>query len=255
MVIALLTDFGTTDYYVGAVKGTILSIDPSAVIVDISHEIAAHDIRAASFVLGACCEDFPADTIFIGVVDPGVGSARRAIAVAARGRKFVAPDNGLLTDALRDVDYTAVEITNRRYFGPRESSTFHGRDIFGPVAAYLSLGVPLAELGPAASELALIEKPNALTVGGSVHGQIVHIDRFGNLVTDLSLADIPPKFLLDVSGVTVRAICSAYAEMPRGELFLINGSSGRIEISLREASAAEFTGAAVGQKFVIHPVA
>ena len=252
MPIALLTDFGTSDYFVAAVKGSILSINPDAVIIDITHEIAAHDIGAASFILGACCEDFPPDTTFMAVVDPGVGSSRRAIAVQARGRKFVAPDNGLLSDVLRGVEYTAVEATNKRYFGRRTSTTFHGRDIFAPVSAYLSLGVPLVELGPAAGSLVLFETECPTRSDGTVHGEIIHIDRFGNLVTNLTPADVPDKFCLDVSGVTVRCVSSSYAEMPRGELFLIKGSAGRIEISLREASAADLTGAAVGQKIVIH---
>jgi S-adenosyl-L-methionine hydrolase (adenosine-forming) len=252
MVIALLTDFGTSDYFVGAVKGTILSIDPAATIVDITHDIQAHDVRAASFILASCCEDFPLNTVFMAVVDPGVGSSRRAVAVAARERIFVAPDNGLLSDVLRGTDQVAVELTNKRYFGPRESSTFHGRDIFGPVSAYISLGVPVSELGPDAGALMTLEPAVWAVDGDTIAGEIIHIDRFGNLITNFTLSDIPSDFRLDICGIGVRKICKTYSEVPRGDLFLIEGSSGRVEVSLREASAADLTGAGVGQKIIIH---
>lgn len=166
MAIALITDFGIADYFVAAMKGSILSIHPSVSIIDITHEIPNHDIRAAAYTLAACCLDFPAGTVFTVVVDPGVGTDRRAIAVAAGGYYFVAPDNGVLSWALENMpDASAVELTNKLYFGPRRSTTFHGRDIFAPVSAHFALGVPLDEFGPAVTDLVRLDfrSPAAMT--------------------------------------------------------------------------------------------
>lgn len=251
MTIALLTDFGTSDYFVGAVKGSILTIDPAAVIVDITHDIVPHDICSAARVLAACCLDFPPETIFTAVVDPGVGSGRRAIAVRSNERIFVAPDNGILSDAVGDAEYQAFAITNDKYIGARRSTTFHGRDLFGPVAAYISLGVPLSELGPRVEDLTVLERSRPKVEGASLIAEITHIDRFGNIITNLTDADIPAAFELRLNGHQVSSKRDAYADAELDELFLIAGSSGFIEISLRERSAAAFTRSSPGEEVTL----
>ncbi|MEP6947452.1 MAG: SAM-dependent chlorinase/fluorinase [Acidobacteriota bacterium] len=248
MIVALLTDFGTSDYFVAAVKGSILTVDPSAVIIDITHDISPHDIRSAAVVLAACYRDFPPETIFTVVVDPGVGSSRRAIAVSCKDLIFVAPDNGVLSRVLGDAEYKAFELTNQRYFGPRRSSTFHGRDIFGPVSAHIALGVPLSELGPPAHDLSMLEFRRPRSSGGFLIAEITNIDRFGNIVTDLLPSDIPAQFELSINGHKVILIKDSYADAGPNELFLIVGSSGFVEVSMQGSSAAAMTGGAIGQE-------
>jgi S-adenosylmethionine hydrolase len=253
MVIALLTDFGTADYFVGSMKGAILTVNPSAAIVDITHEIPKHDIRSAAFMLAACNRDFPAGTVFVAVVDPGVGSARRAIAVEAHGQRFVAPDNGVLSRVLaRTERSSAYEIVNPKYLGQRCSTTFHGRDIFAPAAAHISLGVPLSELGPPAAGLTAIDIEGPRCVPNrEIGAKIIHIDHFGNLITDLTSDDIPPNFRLVLNGFEITSRMASYADGPAGELFVIEGSAGYMEISAFAVSAAEMTGAAVGQSLIL----
>lgn len=247
MAIALITDFGTADYFVAAMKGTILSIHPSVSIIDITHEIPNHNIREAAFTLAACCADFPAGTVFTVVVDPGVGSGRRSIAVEAGGYYFVAPDNGVLSRALAKTPTPfAVELKNERYFGPRRSTTFHGRDIFAPVSAHIALGVPLDELGPPVTDLVRSTVREPRRENGVLVGEIIHIDHFGNLITNLTTVDLTNTISVEINGHSVSRRLTAYAEASVGEIFLIEGSAGFIEISSREASAARIVGAKAG---------
>lgn len=247
MAIALITDFGTADYFVAAMKGTILSIHPSVSIIDITHEIPNHNIREAAFTLAACYADFPAGTVFTVVVDPGVGSGRRSIAVGAGGYYFVAPDNGVLSRALAKTPTPfAVELKNERYFGPRRSTTFHGRDIFAPVSAHIALGVPLDELGPPVTDLVRSTVREPRRENGVLVGEIIHIDYFGNLITNLTTVDLTNTISVEINGHSVSRRLTAYAEASVGEIFLIEGSAGFIEISSREASAARIVGAKAG---------
>jgi len=248
--IALLTDFGTRDYFVGAMKGVILSIAPSAVIVDITHEIEAQDIREAAFTLRACFRDFPEGTIFVGVVDPGVGSERRAIIVESDGNYFAAPDNGLLSFVL-DEDSRVYEITEKRFFRADAGSTFHGRDIFAPAAAHLALGRDPSEFGPEIFDPVTLGNPAPVAFVDRIEGEIIHIDRFGNLVTNISSAELPEKYAIEVGAIVIKRRCRYYAEAEAGELFSIAGSAGFLEMSVRNGSAANELGVARGDQVIL----
>src|SRR5688572_29785189 len=191
-VIALLTDFGTQDHYVGAMKGAILSVCPEAQLVDIVHELPPHDVEAAAFALAAAHPAFPPGTVFLTVVDPGVGSSRRALVLETRGWRFVAPDNGLLTLILADhPDARLHEVTNTSLFRDEVSATFHGRDVFGPVAGHLARGLPLEEVGPPARDpVRLSLPPLRRHDGASWEAAVLHVDRFGNLTTNLTRRDL-----------------------------------------------------------------
>ena len=239
-MISLLTDFGTADYFVGAVKGAILSVNPLAVIVDITHEIAPQDVAAGAFTLLAAYKTFPPGTIHVAVVDPGVGSTRRAIIVNANGQFFVGPDNGLFTYICdREPSHRIIHVTAERFFRRDVSTTFHGRDIFAPVAAALSNGVAVEEFGPEiddALRLPSLETPL----------RIIHIDRFGNCVTnitrDQSLSEVV------VRGKTIREFRRFYGEGDDESLFAIWGSAGFLEISVNGGSAAQVLGVKHGDE-------
>ena len=202
IIIAMLTDFGLSDGYVASVKGVILSKAPTARIIDISHTISAHDIRAAGYVLWNCYKYFPEGTVFVSVVDPGVGTGRKVIAVGGDGYTFLAPDNGLLQFILATIRAPRVtEITNKKYFREHVSRTFHGRDIFAPVAAAIASGIKLSSLG---IEVEPQTKPHpfqAIDFNAKrlYNGEIIHIDRFGNVITDfLSEGDQPGSLILKI---------------------------------------------------------
>src|ERR1035437_1002541 len=253
MPIALLTDFGTKDYFVGAMKGSILTIDPQACIIDITHEIEPRNVAAAAFILRSCFRDFPAGAIFVCVVDPGVGSVRRPIATQAHDRVFIAPDNGLLSLVIvDDPAMRAFKISNPIYLGKHVSNTFHGRDIFAPAAAYVSMGVPVNDLGPSIADIVSLDFVRPVTnADGSVTGEIIHVDRFGNLVTNLELSHLGEYFVLEIDGHRISELKTAYADSTSNEPFLIEGSAGFVEISCRNASAANRLGVVVGMRIII----
>jgi S-adenosyl-L-methionine hydrolase (adenosine-forming) len=238
-VITLLTDFGTADYFVGAVKGAILSVNPRAVIVDITHEIAPQDIEGGAFTLLAAYKTFPAGTIHVGVVDPGVGSERRPIILSANEQFFVGPDNGLFTYICdREPSHRIVHVTSERYFRPAVSSTFHGRDIFAPVAAARSNGVALEEFGAEINDavrLPSLETPL----------RIIHIDRFGNCVTNIRRDS---RKRLVINGQTISEFRRFYGEGDGESLFAIWGSAGFLEISVNGGSAAKILHASRGDE-------
>src|SRR5687767_11668099 len=185
-LIALLTDFGTADHYAGAMKGVILGICPDATLVDITHDIPPHDVTAGALELAACYKFFPAGTIFVAVVDPGVGSARRGVAADTGDYRFVAPDNGVLTQVLREVPAKKiVELTERRYARPTVSRTFEGRDRFAPAAGWLAKGTQLAALGRPAADIYRLDIPVAEAGADRIRGVVLRVDRFGNLVTNI----------------------------------------------------------------------
>jgi S-adenosylmethionine hydrolase len=253
MVIALITDFGTRDHFVASVKGTILCVNPDAVIVDITHEIEPQNILEAAFTLNACFRDFPPGTIFVCVVDPGVGSDRKAVVVRTKEYLFVAPDNGSLGNVLDEGgDIEAFEITDPLFLRGTVSSTFHGRDIFAPAAAHLSKGALPGDLGPPVSELYRTEMPRPADVSpGVVRGVIMHIDRFGNLITNFRSGNLPARFTLEAGRTTVAKHLRYYDQAVPGQLFTLFGSSGLLEISLRQASAAAFLGVKQGDVVLV----
>jgi S-adenosylmethionine hydrolase len=238
--ITLLTDFGSADYYAGAMKGVILSINPAATVVDITHEIPAQDIEAGAFVLFSCYRDFPPGTINVAVVDPGVGSSRRPILVQAGGRFFVGPDNGLFSYILNEeADASVFHLTATKYFREPLSNTFHGRDIFAPVAAELSKALSPDSFGPAIEDAVRFPSLRAeLTKNGKVKGRIIHIDRFGNCVTNIDRTVFAGHSALLVNGKKIKSFHDSYSEAKKG-LFAIWGSAGLLEISVRNGSAAK----------------
>jgi S-adenosyl-L-methionine hydrolase (adenosine-forming) len=253
-VITLLTDFGCSDHYVGAMKGVILGICPGARLVDISHEITPYEITEAAYTLLQAWGCFPKGTIHLVVVDPGVGSSRRPILAEAGGHRFVAPDNGVLTMVFDSVSNARVrEIAAARYFREPVSRTFHGRDIFAPVAAHLAAGVAPSGFGRRIEEFVRLDfsKPRS-TAPGSWTGVILKVDRFGNLITNFESAVWSriggQKFQMRIGAHRVSTMASDYAGMKAGHLFSIAGSAGFLEISMNRGSAAARLGVGAGEK-------
>jgi S-adenosylmethionine hydrolase len=244
-VITLLTDFGVSDHYVGAMKGVLSSVCPAAQLIDISHQIAPYAIPEAAFTLAQAWHCFPKGTVHLVVVDPGVGSSRRPIIAEAAGHHFVAPDNGVLTMLFDSVPGHKVrEITASRYFRRPVSQTFHGRDIFAPVAAHLASGVPPGKFGRRINDYLRADFTKPVRTGPDKWtGSILKIDRFGNLITNFEstkwdgLGD--QTFEVTIGDRRISRMASSYAEVPAGELFLIQGSAGYLEVSINKSSAAD----------------
>ncbi len=268
-VIALMTDFGTRDYYVAAMKGVILQLNPRVTILDISHEISAQDLYHGAYVLRQSLPYFPTETIFVAVIDPTVGSRRRILAARYSDRVVLAPDNGLLTLLQRDAELQEIRtVENRRFFASTVSSTFHGRDIFAPVAAHLSLGVPLADLGPIATQIEVLEiaKPRR-NQDGSIEGQVTLVDHFGNLITniselDLSAARSPQRispsaelgkghFDVFIGPHHIGPIHSTYADVPFGQPVAVLGSSRMLEVAINSGDAAKTLGVQRGEAVTV----
>lgn len=246
-IITVLTDFGTEDYFVGTMKGVVLSRNPEVVLVDITHTVPPHDVRTGAFTLGAFYPYFPSGSIHLAVVDPGVGSERRPLLVEAGGHLFVGPDNGIFSMVLdRDPAACVRHVTNAEYVLPARSPTFHGRDIFAPVCAALSLGVAPERLGPVVTDPVRFQFTQVETApDGTMVGAIIHVDHFGNCVTNFASDQIREKsrgrpVRLQVGEVVIERFVSHYGEASGGPLepFLIAGSAGFLEISLWCSSAA-----------------
>lgn len=252
-VITLLTDFGTADYFVGAVKGAILSINPRAVIVDITHEVPPQDIEAAAFTLLASYQTFPAGTIHVAVVDPGVGSARRPIIVKANNQLFVGPDNGIFNYIYdREPSHRTFHVTAQEHFRSPTSSTFHGRDVFAPVAAALSKGIKPETLGPSIADEVRLPKSLIPEVrkNGEIKGRIIHIDRFGNCVTNFTCDFWGQGKELVVKKKTISKFRDVYDGAGK-EPFAICGSAGFLEISVNGRSAAEMLKVRRGEEVLL----
>jgi S-adenosylmethionine hydrolase len=229
-IITLTTDFGLSDPFVGIMKGVILGIAPGARVVDITHEIPSHDIAEAAFAIDFAHRYFPDRSIHVVVVDPGVGSARRPIAAAVRGQVFVAPDNGVLARIL-EAPAEVYHITNTGLFRRPVSRTFHGRDIFAPVAAHLASGTALASIGSRIEDYVMLP--------ASTRPSVLRVDKFGNVITNLRLDDLPAGFAIRIGGRSVRRLLDSYEDAAAGEVFAIEGSAGFIEISVKRGSAAK----------------
>lgn len=241
-VIALLTDFGTHDHYVAAMKGVILSICPDATLIDITHEIPPQDITAGALELEAVAPYLPQGSVVIAVVDPGVGSGRRAVAVDTGTLTLVGPDNGLLMRAVpRHGEWRAVSLENRAYTRAEMSRTFEGRDRFAPVGAWLARGVPLSEMGAAVQDLVPSVVPEPIVSEAGVDGAVVRVDHFGNLVTNIpsaALAAAGPAPRMVVGDVQIDRIVRTYADAQEGGLCALVGSADRLEVAVRGGSAA-----------------
>jgi S-adenosylmethionine hydrolase len=243
-VIALLSDFGTRDHYAGTMKGVMLTICPDATLVDITHDVPAHDVLDGALQLAAAARYFPSGTIFLAVVDPGVGSSRRGIAAEAGDYRFVAPDNGVLTAVFREwAPKKVVELTERRYARPTVSRTFEGRDRFAPAAAWLAKGIQLTALGRPAPDYQRLDIPAPQSTESGILGVVLRVDRFGNLVTNIdrrtfeSGARSKPAEVW-AGGHAVERLVATYSEIQPGEICALFGSTDHLELAANSESAA-----------------
>ena len=257
-VIALMSDFGSRDHYAGTIKGVVLGICPDATLVDITHDIPAHDVLDGALQLAASYRYFPAGTIFVAVVDPGVGSGRRGIAAEAGDYRFVAPDNGVLTAVFQaESPRKIVELTERRYARPTVSRTFEGRDRFAPAAAWLAKGTQLSALGRPVSNPHLLDIPVPMISAELLSGVVLSIDRFGNLVTNIdrrtfdTFARNQPIRIVAGDRPVARLV-STYTEIAQGEVCALFGSSDHLELAVYAASAQEQLGLPRGTRVEIH---
>jgi S-adenosyl-L-methionine hydrolase (adenosine-forming) len=256
-IIALLTDFGHRDPFVGTMKGVMLGINPNVHLIDISHKITPQRIREAALVLSASCPYFPPPTIFLVVVDPGVGGTRRPIVVETAEHLFVAPDNGVLGPALDQAEVRRViHATETRYFRQPISRTFHGRDVFAPLAAWLSCGIQVHEMGTTINGYQRLELPRPRAeAGGDLVGEVIYQDRFGNLITNIAEAWVmeiwgPPPWPgieVHIDAAVIRGLDSHYAQRSPQELGLIINSWGLFEVFANGGSAAQETGVVEGK--------
>ncbi len=255
-IIAFITDFGESDYFVGSMKGVILSINPEIEIVDITHNITPFDILEAGFVLRASCNYFPQKTIFITIVDPEVGSKRRILLAYYKNYYFIAPDNGILSFVIdEEEESTVISITSSHYFLPKVSNTFHGRDIMAPVSAWLAKGINMSSFGEVCKDWIRLKFPELKKIDEGIYeGEIIHIDRFGNLITNV------PSFILEnrkdlkveIGGRVIDKLRSSYSEGSVGEAILVIGSSDFLEIGTFLQSAEKILKVKKGDKFRLY---
>ena len=236
--IVLITDFGEKDYFVGLMKGVILNINPDVNIVDLTHSIPSFNIKICDFVLSNCYHYFPKGTIFVVVVDPGVGSRRKILLVKTKNYYFIAPDNGVLTSVLeKEKPVKIFSVENKKYFLKKVSITFHGRDIFSPVAGWLSLDVPCEEFGPPISSFNKITNEKPVIEDKKIRGEIMYIDKFGNAITNININSAEnflkeEKLKLKIKNNEIPVVFRKnYSEGRGGEIFLISGSLNYLEIA------------------------
>jgi S-adenosyl-L-methionine hydrolase (adenosine-forming) len=239
-IITLLTDFGLSDSYVAEVKGVLLSRAPSAVLVDITHQVPPGDVRAGQYLLARAWHRFPPGTVHLAVVDPGVGTARRALAAEAEGHRFVAPDNGLLSFLPAGARFVSLPIPERA------APTFHGRDVFAPAAAALANGTPLERLGSPITDAHHAPLPTPHHDGVAVVGEVLYVDRFGTLVSNIPGTAVEPGVRIRVAGTDVGALRKTFGDVERGALVAFVGSGGTVEVAVRDGSAARLVGVGVG---------
>lgn len=255
-IITLTTDFGEGSHYVAAMKGVVLGINPHVRIVDLSHAIEPQKIRQGAIALAEASPWFPAGTVHVGVVDPGVGTARRLVYARIGDQQYLAPDNGLLSLlAKRQKPTRIIELTNSEFWLPAVSNTFHGRDILAPVAAQLSLGVDPEQLGPITPELLPIDWPEPTRQGNRLEGMILGADSFGNLITNISaglLTDVKhSEAKIRCGNTTISGLSQTYGDHPLGEAIALIGSGGNLEIALVGGNAAKILGLADGASISI----
>lgn len=239
MIITLLTDFGTVDSYVAEVKAVLLSRAPDVTIVDISHQVSPGDMRAGQYLLRRAWQQFPPGTIHLAIVDPGVGTERRAIAAESGGHRFVAPDNGLLS-FLQDARFVSLPVS------AHAAATFHGRDVFAPAAASIANGASLESLGSIITDPYHSPLPTPHTDGLTVVGEVIYVDRFGTLVSNISGSAVQAGVRIRVEGTDVGSLLRTFRDVARGALVAFVGSGGTVEIAVRDGSAARMLGVGVG---------
>ena len=258
-LVTFTSDFGHQDWFVGVVHGVVLEICPRARIVDLTHAIPPALVERAAFVLEAACPDLPAGTVNLAVVDPGVGTERRALAVRGHGQLFVGPDNGILEWAFSDPEADVRALTEERWFRHPVSRTFHGRDVFAPVAAHLACGVPLDSFGPRIADPVRLTRPVPTALDGELSGAIMLVDRFGNALTNLTAAALAAAFpgvpeeslLVHAGSRQIRGLARSYGDAPIGTLVAIVGSSGRLEIAQVGGDAATRFGLGEGDPVIV----
>jgi S-adenosyl-L-methionine hydrolase (adenosine-forming) len=255
--ITIMTDFGLTDGFVGAMKGVIYSINPKAIITDITHDINPYNMLGASFIFNSAYKYFPKGTVHLVVVDPGVGSERRALAIETEDYFFVTPDNGVLSSAIENEKVIKIiELSEPKYFRSEVSNTFHGRDIFAPISANLSLGVDIDFFGNRLNDIVRIFSPEPQIAEDKMIGEIIYIDRFGNLITNISMELIrklanDKEIVIKVGNRTIYKISNSYADVPIGKLLAIFNSFEKLEIALNSASASKILSLQKGDPVII----
>lgn len=251
-IITLLTDFGTKDPFVGVMKGVILSICPNSRLVDLSHEVPSQSVLTGAFLLRSSIDYFPKGTVHLAVVDPGVGSARKAVALKSKGHFFVGPDNGLFPAALKEWGIEqAVELTQKKFQLAHPSTTFHGRDIFAPAAAYLAKGVPMNKLGVKQNNWIWREIPKPYQTAQGWTGQVLWVDHFGNLITNLEAKHVPKTFRLKIGKAVILNLATHYAQVKKGTVVALVGSSGNLEVSVNGGNAAQKLGVGIGASVIL----
>ena len=256
-IITLTTDFGSADGYVGAMKGVILGIAPGVRLVDLSHEIAAQDVRGAEYVLGHAAAFFPAGTVHLAVVDPGVGSRRRPLLIRTPRASYVGPDNGLFTFALDEAGAAIFGLDRPEFWLPNISRTFHGRDIFAPVAAHVARGIAPHTLGSLISDPVRLPSiaPEQHADRG-VTGRVVHVDRFGNLITNILGGWVDEgRWYVEIAGRRISRFGTTYADATVGALLILVSSAGTLEIAARDGNAAAQLSVGVGEAAILRPIA
>ncbi|MCU0607061.1 MAG: SAM-dependent chlorinase/fluorinase [Candidatus Edwardsbacteria bacterium] len=255
-IITLTTDYGLRDYYVGALKGAMLSINPDLVIVDAAHLVTGHDVLEAAFVLHGFYRSFPKGTIHLAVVDPGVGGPRRPVLMESRDHSFIGPDNGIFSFVSQDERIErAWHLTATRYFAAGVSDTFHGRDIFGPVAAHLASGVEPRWLGQEITDFTRLQLPEVKTAGNRIAGLVVYVDGFGNLVTNIGAELLAPaagrQLRVTAGKAVIAGLSQGYGAVPPGAPLAVVGSLQTLEISVNKGSAAAALGLARGAAVLV----
>jgi S-adenosyl-L-methionine hydrolase (adenosine-forming) len=248
MLVTLTTDFGDGSCYVAALKGALLSVNPAARLIGLSHRLPPQDLVSAAYFLADALPWFPSGTVHVVVVDPGVGTGRAILCVEWRGQTILVPDNGCWTSLLRpdDPPPRVFRVADRRYWRPEVSATFHGRDIFAPVAGHLTLGVKPADLGPPATHWVRLELPQPVVSAEGVRGEVVVVDPFGNLVSNIPAAAVPADAVVTIAGQTVPRRVRTYGEAEPGAVVALIGSNGRLEVAVVQGSAAARLGVGVG---------
>ena len=256
-VIAFITDFGTRDHYAGSMKGVVLSICPEAAIVDITHDIPPHDVLAGALELVAVYKYFPKGTIFLVVIDPGVGSNRRALVVDTGKFRFVVPDNGLMTLVCRESPPTKIiEVIDQRYTLSTVSKTFEGRDRFAPIAAWVAQGIQLQDLGKSVKDYKKIEVPEVTLLEKSIKGIVLRVDHFGNLVTNINRSNFEKLASDDsvqvmIEGKSIGPIVNTYSDVNQGQLCALFGSTGHLEVAANGVSVVEKFGWSFGTEVCV----